>query len=305
MRRKVIQIAGSTQLVSLPRQWAKKHNLQRGQEVEVQENGNTVIVKADATPVVETAHIDITPLRKMARKVVDALYKRGVDELTVSFSNVSDIRTVQDAISNEAVGFEILEQGENYCVIKYVSGGIEKFDSLLRRTFLLLLNMSNQTCEHLKKSNFASLQNTAFLEEANNRFTTICRRYLNKSAEEHGRKTGPVYYIVEELEKLADHYKYLCQHFAKIEKKDLKLDKRAIDLFARADGMLRLYYELFYKFDPNKFIKLTEQREFIVSESHRLLPKNLNYANSWLIYHSLMISNRIFEMTGALLSLKL
>ena len=38
MRRKVIQIAESTQLISLPRKWALKYNIKKGEELEIEEN---------------------------------------------------------------------------------------------------------------------------------------------------------------------------------------------------------------------------------------------------------------------------
>ena len=305
MRRKIIQIAGSTQLVSLPRQWAKKHNLKRGQEVEVKEDGNSVIVKASTKPFVETAHLDISNLGDMTRRCIHALYKRGVDELRVTFNNSSDIITVQNAIGTESVGFEILEQSENHCTIKYVSGTLHKFDSILRRTFLLLISMSTQTYGHLKERNFTALRNTAFLEEANNRFTTICRRHLNKSPAEYEQKIGPMYYLLEELEKLADQYKYICQHFSKLKNKSVKIEEPVFTLFKTSNDMLRTYYELFYKFDSQKLVNIKGQRDAILDKGHSLLQKNLNYANNWLIYHALVISSKIFEMTGPLMSLKL
>ena len=83
MKRKVIQIAGSTQLVSLPRQWAKAHNILRGQEIDVQEDGNRVVISASNAPPVERAEIDISELNGMVARFIHALYKRGVDELKV------------------------------------------------------------------------------------------------------------------------------------------------------------------------------------------------------------------------------
>ena len=145
MKRKVIQIAGSTQLVSLPRQWAKAHNIQRGQEIDVQEDGDNIIVHSSNAPLVEKAEIDISQMSDMTARCIRSLYKRGVDELRVTFSNPDTATLVQNAIAKEAVGFEILEQGQTYCLIKYVSGAIEEFDQLLRRIFLLLVNMADDS----------------------------------------------------------------------------------------------------------------------------------------------------------------
>jgi len=305
MKRKVIQIAGSTQLVSLPREWCKSNNVKKGQEIEVLEDGNRVIIIASTEPVVEKTELEISELGDMTARCIHALYKKGIDELRLTFNDASKIKIVQDAIGKEAVGFEILEQGENHCTIKYVSGNLEEFDSVLRRTFLLLLTMTNQAYELLRDGKFEALQNTAFLEEANNRFTTICRRYLNKTGKTFEGKTGPMYYIVEELEKVADQYKYLCQHFHRLKGKNIRLNKSVVKLFSVTNDMLRDFYEIFYKFDTEKLTKIKKNRNFAVDEAHKLFQRNLNYADYWLIYHTLAITNRIFAMTGPLLVLKL
>ncbi len=87
MKRKVIQIAGSTQLVSLPRQWAKAHNVQRGQEIDVQEDGNRVIISADnATPIMKV-EFNISGCQTMVSRIVGALYRKGVDELKIVYDD--------------------------------------------------------------------------------------------------------------------------------------------------------------------------------------------------------------------------
>ena len=47
MKRRVIQIAESTQLVSLPRKWAKKYNIKKGDELEVEIEGSSVRITTD------------------------------------------------------------------------------------------------------------------------------------------------------------------------------------------------------------------------------------------------------------------
>ena len=305
MRRKLIQIAGSTQLVSLPREWCKKNNLKKGQELDVVEDGDRILINASSEPSPEIAKLDITNFGDMSARCLHALYKKGADEVHVTFKEPSKIQLIQDAIGKDLVGFEILEQKEDTCVIRYVSGNIGEFDSLMRRTFLLLLTMANQTYEFLRDEKYEALKNTAFLEEANNRFTTICRRYLNKSGREITSKVGPLYYIIEELEKIADQYKYMCQHFYNLKDGKTKLKKNIVAIFGKTCDMIRDFYDAFYKFDPEKVRRLKNVRNQIVDDAHRMFQKNLSHADYWLIYHTLAISTKVFGMTGSLLMLKL
>lgn len=305
MKRKIIQIAGSTQLVSLPRPWAKRNNIQRGQEVEVQEDGAKVIVYAGSDNILEKAEIDISDLGEMTTRCIHALYKKGVDEIRVTFKDPAIVRVVQNAIGKEAVGYEILEQGDNYCTIKYVHGSIEEFDAVLRRTFLVLLNMASQCQDAIKLGKFESLKSVAFLEEANNRFTHVCRRYLNKAGSGFEGKNGPMYTIIEELERVADQYKYLCNTLYEIKGKSTSIDKNAFKLFVLTNDMLRIFYELFYKFEVEKLVKLKEQRNFIFAEIDKAFRRKPTYQDSWVLHHTLALSNRIFGMTGPLMILRI
>ena len=44
MKRKVIQIADSTQLISLPRKWSLAHGIKKGDELEITEKGRQLTV---------------------------------------------------------------------------------------------------------------------------------------------------------------------------------------------------------------------------------------------------------------------
>ena len=305
MKRKVIQIAGSTQLVSLPRQWAKAHNIMRGQEIEVQEDGNKVIISADNVPVVNKVEFNLIGCQSMVTRIVGALYRKGVDELKLVFDDPQLLKEVNEALTKDTVGFEMLEQGNDYCIVKYVAGNIEEFDPIMRRTFLLLNNMADETAEAFKTAQYARLANLALLEESNNRFTTICKRYLNKNRNSTQLPVGPLYHVVEELEKIADQYKYICQHFSNLGKTVMKIDKNVLNTFLLANGMMRTYYELFYKFDKEKILALKTARNKVIEEVHTLFSRKMGHQDYWLTHHSVVLANIVFELVGSCLVINL
>ncbi len=299
MKRKVIQIAGSTQLVSLPRKWAKQHNIQKGDEVDVQESGTMVTVTAGSGSVIEKAEVDITNLKSMIPRFIRGMYKRGVDELRLTYSSPETLKIVQESIGKAAVGFEILEHGKNHCIIKYVAGNIEEFDSILRRTFMMLVSMADESLESIRSKNYSHLNNVAFLEEANNRFTNICRRYLNKNGvPKNYAKLGPLYLIVELLEKIADQYKYTCFYIAKEASSSTVIDKNVVEIYAKTNKLLHEMYELFYKFDLERAAMAKEFRDEIIDESYPLLKKKLSHIDLMVLHHSISTTNMIFGILG-------
>ncbi len=305
MKRKVIQIAGSTQLISLPRKWAQAHNVKKGAELDVQEDGNTVIVSTDRVSPSETAEIDISQLGLMINRVIGAYYRKGVDELKIHYDRPELAEAVHESLGHDTIGFEMLEQGHNHCVVKYVTGGIEEFDLLLRRMFLLLNSMSEESVNALKRGEYKHLKNLALLEEANNKFATICKRFLNKGGKVSYKLVGPLYHIVEELEKLADEFKYVCQHYSTLDSENLKLNKGVLDTFALAAGLIRDFYELYYTFNKDKLVAIKEKRVKVIDEAHDFYKRKLSHADYWLLHHSVTLANSVFELTDAYLVLTL
>jgi len=47
MKRKIIQLAGKTMVVSLPAEWIRKFKVNKGDEVELKEEGKRIIINTD------------------------------------------------------------------------------------------------------------------------------------------------------------------------------------------------------------------------------------------------------------------
>ena len=308
MKRKVIQIADSTQLISLPRKWAVQHGIKKGDELEIQEDGNKILVSTEKGFEVHKVEINTDGLDILIPRFIHALYKKGVDEIRLTFNSKEDMQSIQNALGKEAVGFEITNQGNNFVEIKHVSGELADFDPILKRTFLLLLSMSEQTLEALKTNNWGVLPNIAFLEEANNRFTTACRRLLNKKGNASYTLIGPIYYILEDMENLADQYKYLCNHLFELNKKikgNKSVSKNVIGYFDKVDRILKEFYDIFYKFDKNKLVDIAKKRKELVKELYAVLENSNKVMDRIVVHYLISITQKIFCFIGPYLVLKM
>ena len=303
MKRSVIQLAGRTLLVSLPAKWVDANNVKKGDELDIIEDGHRLLVNTDKiSAVTETKELDADQIGHLIRRYVFALYKKGVDEIKVKYSDPSIIDLIRKTILNETVGYEIVSQTPKSCVIKLItSGSITEFDNLLRRTFLLLLSMADETLEAVKNKNLEHLSKTALLEEPNNRLTTVCRRSLNKWGTDSFNKIGPIYYVVEELENVADEYGFLCNNLYGIKDSASKntIRPEVISVLEKVNNMFRTFYEIFYKFDASKFKKLNETRMELVKEAHNILEnKNPSPAETYILHHGVSIMERVYCMSG-------
>ncbi len=300
MKRSVIQLAGRTLLVSLPAKWVDANGVHKGDELDLLEDGHRLVINTEKSSDIETAELNADTIGQFIKRYIFAMYKKGIDEIKITYSDPKVVDAIRDTVLNQTVGYEIISQTPKSCIVKLItSGNIIDFDNLLRRIFLLSLSMSEEMYDSIKKGDFEHLSKTALLEKTNNRLTTICRRSLNKRGTDHYTKVGPIYYIVEELENLADEYKYFCNNLFELRDSKNTLKPEVLALVEKTNEALRIFYEMFYKFDIHKFGALDELKKKVDSEAQGLIKtKKLNPAELFAVHHSLVIIQRIFRMTG-------
>ena len=212
---------------------------------------------------------------------VSAAYRSGYDEFKILFDNVKDkkrysafsyntmnflysndktpvlsqIEVIQ-AMINRCVGVEIIDQKENWCLVKELGETTYKeFDNALRRIFLLLISLSEDILKSLKGDPNKEVLKSAHLIDTNiDRFTDFCLRVLNKKGYKNYRKTPTMYSILFLLEMMGDDFKKISVHL--IEAK--KITKKTEDLFMVQYDQLRRVYNLYYNFSKEKCLAIYE-----------------------------------------------
>ncbi|HII88162.1 TPA: AbrB/MazE/SpoVT family DNA-binding domain-containing protein, partial [Candidatus Woesearchaeota archaeon] len=118
MKRRLVEQGGVTLMLSMPREWTKKHRLKKGDEVEILEKDNNLLVAAEKVARTEATELDITNLSSLINFGLSALYVKGVDELTLTSQNPELIQKLPQKPLNQFIGFEIIEQSKNRLVTK-------------------------------------------------------------------------------------------------------------------------------------------------------------------------------------------
>ncbi|MBI2142383.1 phosphate uptake regulator PhoU [Candidatus Woesearchaeota archaeon] len=262
MKRKVIQIAGSTQLVSLPRAWAKRNNIQKGQEVDVEEDGDKVIVSTTNAPKKSVIEIDLSGITpRLADRFLARAYQLGYDELIINYDSLDVAAAIQQKVP-ELLGFDIYEQTKNRFVIKSISSRLEiDFDSALRKAFLIATSMADLCLEAASQKDIKALEHIRYRDLDLNKFCYFCLRAINKN-QYKGHDNRILYYLVETLEDVGDSYKELADNLAKKGVTD-----KLIKAITKVNNVFKLSYEFFYKPDKGKVVdtynKLKETENYI------------------------------------------
>ncbi|MBI4439177.1 AbrB/MazE/SpoVT family DNA-binding domain-containing protein, partial [Candidatus Woesearchaeota archaeon] len=251
MKRKVIQLAGKTLLVSIPRKWARKLGIMKGDELELEEKDNRITITANKQTTLEKATLDAKNLDpQLLSWALGAIYKSGYDEIEVLYQSPETSRTIHTLTKDLFIGFAVTEQSASRSVIRGIAREIEtEYEASLRRAFLVTLSMGESIHEYLKQGRTTQLGELLTLEQTNNQLINFCERILVKKGYTNYSKTCFAYVIAWNLEKICDNYKYLI---AELTKRNAKPSNETLNLLDEANKLLRRYYELHYSNEKNK-----------------------------------------------------
>jgi phosphate uptake regulator len=264
MKRKVVKQGAATLTVSLPLGWAKKFKLDSGDELEVEERGHDIVVSAGKSNSFSPKQLDLTDLEPLVSRCFISLYINGHDDVKFTFMNPETIKTVQK-VCGELIGFEVIESGRNYCVVKEIAKESEQdFDVLLRRLFLLLKGIFEDGKIALaEKKDDSALGALAARDLEINKFSNFCLRFLNKKGHKDYSKTSNIYSVVVALEQAGDSLKEIF-NFALDSK---PASKNVLDFYKQTSEIFNLCYEL--TFDTNK------AKAKLISKKYDALKKEL------------------------------
>jgi phosphate uptake regulator len=246
MKRKIIKLGTATLVVSLPAKWTKKFNLKQGNELETKEEEKRLVISTKKEFESEKATIDITEIGSLLNYSFLGLYLKGVDELRVESENPELIETLHEKPVGQLIGWEIIEQGKNHCVVKDVSGAEPmNFKTILRRVFLIIKSIAEEIEQTVEKGK-TDLSHIDSIDRNANRFAFLCGRKLNKAGYDEFKKTPVMYYLTIMLEATGDLYRDLAEY---ITEKKVKFSKKSIELLKRANTFFNNYQKLFFDFN--------------------------------------------------------
>jgi phosphate uptake regulator len=301
MKRKVIQLAGKTLVVSLPSKWAKKYGVKKGEEIEVEQQEGKLIIKA-ATRGEQSATktLVVKEVNVMLNRIISGLYKAGYEEIEITYESPEQYRIIRDALNKTCMGYEVIRHGQKTLQIKNLSElHLEEFDNILRRLFLTLLSSADDALEYIKQGNLNGMRDIELRDQMINKYSDLCRRILNIRGLDTTKKTTTYYYICEELEKIGDGYRDLMRFM--IKDKITKVNKETIELIMEINRFLRMLYELFYSFDLNKLEAAGEFTEKLNKEFSSCFEAK-SVKDLKLNFYLYRIFSMLFDINGSIIT---
>ncbi|MBU0906861.1 MAG: AbrB/MazE/SpoVT family DNA-binding domain-containing protein [Nanoarchaeota archaeon] len=317
MKRKIIKQGHNTLTLTLPREWIKRLNLRAGEEIDVVENEDSLIVNGHQNTKKNCAVIDITHFSvPLLWRYMQSAYRSGCDEIKIVFdptkkeyadafhfyttqfeyANLGEkvppktAKAMIQDVANRFVGIDVVEFGKDYCLIKEVAEVSPKeFDSSLRKIFLVIFELFNVTLDVIERE---EIKNAKLCKDIHNtdlnidRSVDYCARILNRiTGIMPERKKSLVFTSLFLLELIGDEFKYIAKHFAQSKKPFGECEKIA----RLVKEHFELYYKLFYKFDRETALKFGNNDVAVYKEHFKTKDKFHGEAKS-VAKHLMMIS---------------
>ena len=294
MKRKVSKIGPSTLMISLPNKWVKGNNIKKGDELELIEENNNISIILNNTPKKQSAVFDVSNIHHMLHKFIGALYKAGFDEVKLSYKDDEQLKIIYDALNKSCIGYEIIQEGNRYVIIKQISEVKEEdFENVLRRLFQFLISISEDGLKAAEKNNTTELKVLMLRDDNVNRAADFCRRCLNKS---RNKSPGTTYHIIEQLERIGDVYKEMFRELIK----NKKHRKEIIAYYKDINEFLNDFYRIFYKFDTTRLEEIYEIKIKLDKDSEEI-HEMINKDQVRVLDNLNKIKDYIFEMNGSLM----
>lgn len=257
MKRNVVQQGSTSLLVSLPIKWARLYDIKKGDELELTEQNNSLLISTTNTVKETSTEISLLDSDKVyVWRILSQKYISGYDEIKILFNDSKCLNTIDEVVREYMISFEIVKQEKSYCIIKNISKETkENFDPILRRIFLNL----KQSFEIMNNyfSNKEDLSLILNLERTNNRHTYYLRRLLNRGNYENTNKIGFMFTMIFLLEQLANEFKFMTWYLQNNPRKSI--DPILIKSFERINSSFSNIYNLHYKFSNEQVLKIIKE----------------------------------------------
>ncbi len=250
MERKLVKQGAATLMISLPAKWAQKHNLDKGDTIELIEDGTGLkIAPSIRKEESKRGSLDVSNLHPLINRSIIALYDKGLDEIEITFKDYKEVKDFQKRVMPELLGFEIIKQTSSSFILKDVTGcERQEIDDLIKRIFLILDSIADELAMACEKKQ--DLDQIIEADTSVNRLSHFCLRVLNKKGYPVYSRTNQIYSIINLLEQIGDTYKEIAR-----EAKKEKVTKDQISTLKKSRELLANFKDLVFNFDKEKLVK--------------------------------------------------
>ncbi|MBI2449226.1 AbrB/MazE/SpoVT family DNA-binding domain-containing protein [Candidatus Pacearchaeota archaeon] len=268
MNRKILQVGPSTLAVSLPSSWTKKFNIKKGEELTLEEQGNSLRIKTSSPIEEESAKINVSLLHPFSTKIIGMLYRAGYKKIKAIYTpnktvthrgkQLKELDMIQNTFDH-LTGMQLWELGnekEYYAtIIESAKVNPKEFENILNKLYLHLIHQSEQIYNALL-NNKDSFDEAYLTERLINQAQDFCIRILASHGHEDHKKTLHYNNLIYKLESIGDKYFQIALSHHKNKE---KINPETLQYIEKAIAFIKESISLCRKFNFEKITSLIKE----------------------------------------------
>ncbi|MFC1696895.1 AbrB/MazE/SpoVT family DNA-binding domain-containing protein [Nanoarchaeota archaeon] len=292
MKRKIVQLAAATKVVSLPAKWLRSHNIKKGDEIDMQILEDRILINSKRHLISKKTIIDISNLnRDLTWRYLGSAYMRGVDEIEIKCNEGQ--KKLISKIVKTFIGFIILNEDKNKILIKDTAATLDvEFEAILRRAYRMIRNLLDHIIDNYDNQNYEQLLKSKRMDNDISDHILYCLRILNKKGYDATAKTIELHNTLRMLELLSDKFADVGMSLGEGKiKKENNIKKLIKDLISLYDD----FYITFYNYNQDKIINLSNIQNNLIKKTDELI-KNSNYKKIILLQNIRESASLLFNL---------
>ncbi len=168
-------------MISLPSKWIKQFNLKKGDEINIEEVDNSLIISKESKKEKKKVKLNLTNYTESAiRTGIINSYRSGFDIIEINFKDNNQYKIILNTINNYLIGFDVIKKEKNICVIENITEPSEdQFDVLFRKILYNISLLINGTEARLKEE--AKFEDYEEIVLSIHKYDNFCRRVISKN----------------------------------------------------------------------------------------------------------------------------
>ena len=288
-------------MISLPSKWIKKFNLKKGDEVDVSEYKDSIVIKKQGIEGKKQTEIKAEKeTESILRTLLVNAYRSGYDKVLIRYKGEKQFEELKKTIKNYVLGYDITKKEKDFCIVESITDpSPDQFDAITNKIFFNIKELITVTKQRLEKYNLKYDYEEISLRI--HKYSSFCRRIVAKRKKEV--KDINLFWTFHTL--LVHGQRDLFHLNKYLDKNRIKVSKETLELLDGIYKIIELIIRSYSKKDTANLEDIHElEKNLVYKKGYLLLSKTKGKEN--IVIHHLLDSIRNFYLvTSPLMGLLL
>lgn len=302
MKRKLVKQGAATLMISLPSKWVKQYGLDKGDEIDMQEKANTLIIAPDLTEKKKETNLHLaSKTESFIRTLITNTYRAGYDKVEVTYENAEQFKILQSVITHNLIGFEITKKDKGKCIVENITEpSTEQFEKILSKFFLNVGGLLESTRERLGDviDRTEEIEDFSIIEPRIIKYDNFCRRAISKKQSSIEKAEFLWAFLT-----LLVHAQRELYHLNHISDKKTKVSREVLELLREGKHLFENVVTAYTEKNVKLLINLHEKEKFLVyTKGYNAFEKSKG-KESVALYHILSFIRQVYQANSPLIGL--